>query len=87
MYYRNFQPFLRLFSKRDIKTVFNKKDSFLSLGFGELLKIFKVDENMEAFTQDDRIKKQAFFKVERGTFKLTLEKWHSKLAIWELASF
>lgn len=61
MYYRNFQPFLRLFSKRDIKTVFNKKDSFLSLGFGELLKIFKVDENMEAFTQDDRIKKQAFF--------------------------
>ena len=68
MYYRNFQPFLRLFSKRDIKwlnrrrkTVFNKKDSFFSLGFGELLKIFKVDENMEAFTQDDRIKKQAFF--------------------------
>ena len=42
---------------------------------------------MEAFTQDDTIKKQAFFKVEGGTFKLTLEKWHSKLAIWELASF
>ena len=28
---------------------------------------------MEAFTQDDTIKKQAFFKVEGGTFKLTLE--------------